>query len=228
MFPFFWDPSMIIVIPGILFAIFAQTKVQGAYSKYVRKYVTTGMTGFQVAQMILNKNRMNVDIYPIEGSMSDHYNPINKTLNLSREVYFGTSIAAYAIAAHEVGHAIQDEKNYSFLRIRHHIAPVANITSNFSIILIMVGLFIPKLIFFADLGILFFSIAVLFQIITLPVEFDASKRALVQLQELNIMNTSELQGSKKVLDAAALTYVAAMAVAVLQLVRLILIRNQED
>lgn len=158
--------------------------------------------------------------------MSDHYDPVNKKLRLSREVYSGNSITAVSVAAHEVGHAIQDDNGYIPLEMRNKIFPIANFGSSAAWFFIFIGLLIPAFGGIMDIGILLFAIAVLFQIITLPVEFNASSRAINLLSENNFITENEQSGAKKVLNAAALTYVAAMATGIAQLIRLILIRDR--
>lgn len=207
----------------ILIPIWAQAKVRGAYNKYSNVQSSSGMSGAQVARMILDQNGLyNIRVEETPGVLSDHYDPRSKTVRLSSSNYHGHSIAGTAVAAHEVGHAIQDKEGYAFLRFRHALVPVANIGSNFSWILIMMG-FIFQASGLLLLGIVFMAAAVLFQVVTLPVEFNASNRAMRQSVELGIINGNEQRETKKVLDAAALTYVAAAAVAVLELLRLILI-----
>lgn len=228
MFPLFYDPTMIILIPAMILAVYAQSKVKGTYEKYRRVYNKRGITGAQVAQDIMRRNGLNLPIEMISGVMTDHYDPRSKVLRLSSEVYNGTSVASCAIAAHEVGHAIQDDREYYPLRFRNSLVPVANIGSQLSMIFIMVGLFIPRLLFFLDIGILLFTVAVLFQIVTLPVEFNASSRAIDQLEEVRVFDADELKMGKKVLDAAALTYVAATVSAISQLIRLLIIRDSRD
>lgn len=228
MFPLFYDPTMIILIPAMILAVYAQSKVKGTYEKYRRVYNKRGITGAQVAQDIMRRNGLNLPIEMISGVMTDHYDPRSKVLRLSSEVYNGTSVASCAIAAHEVGHAIQDDREYYPLRFRNSLVPVANIGSQLSMIFIMVGLFIPRLLFFLDIGILLFTAAVLFQIVTLPVEFNASSRAIDQLEEVRVFDADELKMGKKVLDAAALTYVAATVSAISQLIRLLIIRDSRD
>jgi len=181
------------------------------------------MSGREVARRILDSNGLyDVSIEETRGVLSDHYDPRSKVVRLSSDNYHGHSVAAAAIAAHEVGHAIQDQQEYAFLRFRHALVPVANIGSNFSWILILIGM-IAGLSNFVLLGIVFMAAAVLFQFVTLPVEFNASSRAMDEVVGLGIIRNDEERETKKVLNAAALTYVAAAAVAVLELLRLILI-----
>lgn len=210
--------ALIILIP-----IGAQLKVKGAYSKYSRVGTSSQMRGAEVARRILDSNGLyHVDVVETRGHLTDHYDPRSKTVRLSSANYHNPSVAAAAIAAHECGHAIQDAQDYTFLRVRHSLVPVANIGSNFSWILILIGFF-AQLSGMVLLGILFMAAAVLFQIVTLPVEYNASNRAMDQVVSLGIIRNDEERETRKVLNAAALTYVAAAAVAVLELVRLILI-----
>lgn len=207
----------------LLVPLWAQMRVKGAYNKYSKIASSSHMSGREVARRILDENGLyDVTVEETRGVLSDHYDPRTKVVRLSTNNYHGHSIAAAAIAAHEVGHAIQDQQEYSFLRFRHALVPVANIGSNFSWILILIG-FLAGQSNFVLLGILFMAAAVLFQFVTLPVEFNASNRAMDQVVALGIIRNDEERETKKVLNAAALTYVAAAAIAVLELLRLILI-----
>lgn len=207
----------------ILIPLWAQMRVKGTFAKYVRVPSSTYRRGAEVAREILNANGLyHVGIEEGSGFLSDHYDPRSKTVRLSSEIYHGQSIAAAAVAAHECGHAIQDANGYAFLRFRHALVPVANIGSNFSWVLIMIGI-IAHLSGMLLLGIIFMAAAVIFQLITLPVELNASNRAMQQVVALGLIGTNEKRETRKVLNAAALTYVAAAAVAVLELLRLILI-----
>lgn len=207
----------------VLIPLWAQMRVKNTFAKYSRVASSTHRRGAEVAREILNANGLyNVGVEEGRGFLSDHYDPRTKTVRLSPENYHGHSIAAAAIAAHECGHAIQDSEGYAFLRFRHALVPVANIGSNVSWILIMIGIF-AQLSGMLLLGIIFMAAAVLFQIITLPVEFNASSRAMDQVASLGLIANLEEREAQKVLNAAALTYVAAAAVAVLELLRLVLI-----
>lgn len=207
----------------ILIPLWAQMKVKNTFSKYSRVPSSTHVRGAEVARQILNSNGLfHVTVEEGRGFLSDHYDPRTKSVRLSPENYHGHSIAAAAVAAHECGHAIQDSEGYAFLRFRHALVPVANIGSNFSWILIMIGIF-AHISGMLLLGIIFMAAAVLFQIITLPVEFNASNRAMNQVISLGLVGNGEEREAKKVLNAAALTYVAAAAVAVLELLRLVFI-----
>lgn len=206
----------------LLIPLWAQMRVRSTYSKYAEVENSTGMTGAQTARKILDENGLyDVAVREVQGSLTDHYDPRDKTVNLSTDIYHGASIAGTAVAAHEVGHAIQDDKDYTFMRIRSSLVPVANLGSNLSYLLIIAG-FIFGAMQLAILGVLFFAAAVLFQIVTLPVEFDASGRALKQIVTLGIVQEDERKGAKRVLSAAAMTYVAAALVSALELVRFIL------
>lgn len=222
-----YDPTMIILIPAILLTLYAQSKVKTNFAKYLRVPARRGYTGAQVARMLLNQNGLH-DI-PIEAAntqLGDYYDPIKRVLRLSGEVAQGSSIASVSVAAHEVGHAIQHAKGYAPLSIRNMIFPVARFGSSAGWLFIFVGLLIPSLGGLMDIGILLFGAAVLFQLITLPVEFNASRRALEMLDANGYIYDEEIRGAKNVLSAAALTYVAAMASGLAQLARLILIRNR--
>lgn len=207
----------------LLIPLYAQMRVRSAYSKYSQTYSTSGMTGAQVARRILDANGLyDVAVEETPGHLSDHYDPRTKTVRLSTNNYYGQSVAGTAVAAHEVGHAIQDAKNYNFMRVRHTLVPVANFGSNMSWIFVMIGMF-AGLSNMLLLGIVLMAAGVLFQVVTLPVEFDASSRAIKQISSLGIVSHSEETQARKVLNAAALTYVAAAAVAVFELLRLLLI-----
>lgn len=207
----------------ILVPLFAQMKVKSAYKKFSKVPASSRMSGAEAARRILDSNGLyNVTVEETRGVLSDHYDPRSKTVRLSSDNYHGHSVAGVAIAAHEVGHAIQDHQNYSPLRLRHTLVPVANIGSNFSWILIIIGM-IAGLSNFVLLGIIFMAAAVVFQLVTLPVEFNASSRAMNQVVTLGVIRNDEERETKKVLNAAALTYVAAALVAVLELLRLVLI-----
>ena len=207
----------------ILVPLWAQAKVKSTYSKYSKKNTSSQMTGREVARKILDDNGLyHVDIQETKGTLSDHYDPRTKVVRLSRDIFHGRSMASSAVAAHEVGHAIQDEQEYAFMRFRSALVPVANFGSRISFYLILAGLILDMTGMFL-FGIIFMSAAVLFQLVTLPVEFDASSRAMTQLVSGGIIRNDEERETKKVLDAAALTYVAAALVAVLELVRFIMI-----
>lgn len=219
--------SMIILIPAIILTFYAQLRVKSAYSKYSSVRNSVGVTGAQVAEAILARNGMaNMPINMVQGNLTDHYNPQNKTLNLSAGVYNSPSIAAIGIAAHECGHAIQDNTGYSLLKFRNTIVPVVNLGSNLAWPMIIIGLILGAT-GLQEFGVILFGLVVVFHLVTLPVEVDASKRAIALLQDYGfIANESDNQGAKAVLGAAAMTYVAALATAVANLLRmLILTRN---
>ena len=208
----------ILVLP-----LYAQMKVKSTYKKFAQVGSQKGMTGAQVARMILDQHGLyDVRVVPTQGVLSDHYNPATKTVALSESNYYESSIAGIAVAAHEVGHAIQHKEAYSWLTLRHKLVPVANISSNMSWIFVIIGIFASSTGFLL-LGIVLLAAGVLFQIVTLPVEFDASKRAMNEVVALGIIGNNEERGARKVLNAAAMTYVAAAAVAVMELARLVLI-----
>lgn len=209
---------LLLIIP-----IWAQFKLKRTYGKYSKVRSTSGHTGAQVARTILDANGLqDIKVVESRGMLSDHYNPLTKTVALSSHNYHEASVAGTAVAAHEVGHAIQDAEDYSFLRLRHRMVPIVNISSNMSWVFIMIGFFSAwsgALL----IGIILLAAGVVFQLVTLPVEFNASSRAMDQLLSHNIIRNEEERHAKKVLSAAAMTYVAATAVAVLELARLILI-----
>ena len=225
----FYDPTMMILIPAILFTMYAQFKVSSTTNRFFRIKSRSGYNGQETAERILAANGIrDVRVVPIRGTLTDHYDPRRKVLRLSEEVYYGTSITSVAVAAHECGHALQHAYGYAPLTIRGAIVPVVNFASSLSWILIFVGLFFSGNNTMLQLGILMFSATVIFQLITLPVEFNASSRALVQLQDLGIVDSGEAKESRKVLSAAAMTYVAAALTAILQLARLLLIAGNRD
>lgn len=208
----------------VLIPIWAQIKVRNAYLKYSKVAASSRLTGAQVARRILDENGLtNVAVVETKGILSDHYNPITKTVHLSSANYHGHSIAGVAVAAHEVGHAIQDKEGYAPLRFRHALVPVANFSTNISWVFILIGLFFTALQSFMLIGIALMAVGVLFQLVTLPVEFNASSRALDQIVSLGLIRNEEERGARIVLNAAAMTYVAAAAVAVLELLRLLFI-----
>ncbi|MBA7604604.1 hypothetical protein ES703_11730 [subsurface metagenome] len=224
---FFFDSTIIILVPAIILTLYAQYKIKITYSKYSKILAKNGLSGKETAEELLLRNNLsNIKIEPIEGRLSDHYDPRQKKLGLSKEIYYGKSLAAQGIVAHEIGHALQDAKNYFPLSLRSNLVPVTNIGSSMAVPLFLIG-FIFSFPALMDIGIIAFSLAVLFQLVTLPVEFDASKRAANLLVGANIVSdTEEINSVKKVLNAAALTYVAATSVAVFQLLRLIVLRNR--
>lgn len=225
---YYWgiDPTYLLVLIGVVLCMLASAKVKSTFNKYSKYRSMSGMTGAQAAECILHAAGIyDVSVQHISGNLTDHYHPGKKTLNLSDSVYNSTSVAAIGVAAHEVGHAIQHQQGYVPLRLRTDMVPIANFGSTISWPLILLGLFISRDtgVFFINLGIWCFSFAVLFQLVTLPVEFNASSRAMVMLRQQGILREEELQDTGKVLRAAALTYVASAASALLQLLRLVLL-----
>lgn len=221
---YYFDPTYILIIIAAIISLIAQWRVNSAFSKYSRVASMSGMTGAQAARMILQSNGINdVSVQRISGKLTDHYNPSTKVLNLSESVYGSTSVAAIGIAAHECGHAIQHARGYFPLSLRTALVPVANIGSQLSWVFIIVGAILSFNQTLITIGIIMFSAAVLFQLVTLPVEFNASARALEQLESNGILYRDEVSQTRKVLSAAALTYVAAAATAILQLLRLIIL-----
>ena len=223
---FYFDPTYIILLPAAIIAFWAQFKIDNAYKKYKTVRTTTGVTGSEIARGILDgAGLFDVRIERYGKQLGDHYDPSSRVIRLSPEVYDGATVAAAGIAAHECGHAIQHQKKYAPLVLRTKIAPVVNIGSNASIWLFVIGILFGFPLF-AQIGIVFFGVAVIYQLVTLPVEFNASTRALSILKTRNFLYGDELKGAQKVLDAAAMTYVAATLMAISQLIRLIALNNR--
>lgn len=223
---FYMDWTYILVLIGMGIVMFAQNRVQSTFNKYDQLETEKRITGKQAAEHILQTAGIsNVKVEQVRGRLTDHYDPRNKVLRLSEATYSQTSVAAVAVAAHEVGHAIQDQKEYAFLKVRSAIAPVVQIGSSIAMPLILIGLLF-QFTGLVNIGILAFGLVVVFQLVTLPVEFDASKRALAILGDTGIFVQEEVPAAKKVLDAAAFTYIAATLSTALQLIRLILISNR--
>ncbi len=227
---FYWlfDPTIMILLPALVITMYAQAKVKGTFAKYSTIKNSKGITGAEVTKFLLEANGIrDVKVEHINGTLNDHYDPRSKVIRLSDAVYGSTSLAAIGVAAHETGHAIQDEVGYSFLRLRHSIFPAVAFFSNISMPLFFMGL-----IFgykgLTTIGILFFCATLVFQLVTLPVEFNASNRAMSILEENNVINREEIKPARKVLDAAALTYVAAVVMSIANLLRLIAIANRDD
>lgn len=217
------DPTMLILIPAVLLSAWAQSKVQSTFNQYSQIPARGGVTADSVARMLLTLYGMaNMPINHVSGSLTDHYDPRNKTLNLSDSVYGNRSIASIGVAAHEVGHAIQHHESYSPLIFRNSIVPVVNICSSASMPLFIIGLLMANSLL-VNIGIMLFTGALVFHLVTLPVEINASSRALKLLEQTHTLSSDELSGAKKVLTAAAWTYIAAALMSVLQLIRLILI-----
>ena len=218
--------TYLLVLLGVGLTLGAQAFLKSTFARYAKVQSSTGLTGREVAERILRANGIyDVTVQAIGGQLTDHYDPAKKTVNLSEVIYDSRSIAALGVAAHECGHAIQDDKSYFPLRFRHALVPLANLGSQLAMPIIIIGVLLsngrnflgPQLL---NLGLLAFSLAVLFQLVTLPVEFNASRRALIQLRELRILPPNEESQARSVLFAAALTYVAGAASSLLQLLRL--------
>jgi Zn-dependent membrane protease YugP len=225
---FFDMTYLYLVLPAVILSLWASTRVQSTYKKYSRQYSASHITGAQAAQKVLYANGLHsTRIERIRGSLTDHYDPKENVIRLSEAVYDSTSTAAIGVAAHEAGHALQYAQNYGPIRIRAAIIPATNLGSKLAIPLIILGIFMSysaqAYVNVAYAGILLFAICVLFQIVTLPVEFNASHRALIAIERQGMLTDSELEGSRKVLRAAAMTYVAALAVSLAQLLRFILL-----
>lgn len=223
---FYWDTTYILVIIGAVICLIASARVKTTFNKYSRYRSLSGMTGAQAAERILHAAGISdVRIRPVSGHLTDNYNPSDKTLNLSESVCNESTVAAVGVAAHECGHAIQHARGYAPLAFRSVLVPVANFGSMLAWPVILVGALINNRMSMTviNIGIILFSLAVLFQLVTLPVEFNASRRALVMLRDQGILGDQELGYTKKVLGAAALTYVASAAAAILQLLRIVLL-----
>lgn len=221
---YYFDPTYVLVLIGAVLSMLASAKVNSTFHKYAGERSMTGMTGAQTAETILRaKGIYDVRVEHIRGNLTDHYDPSKKVVRLSDSVYNSTSVAAIGVAAHECGHVIQHHEQYAPLNIRTALVPAANIGSKLGIPIILLGLILGSNQFLCNIGIWVFALAVLFQIVTLPVEFNASKRALVCIEQYGIVTSQERQKSAKVLRAAAYTYVAAAAASILQLLRLIML-----
>jgi hypothetical protein len=225
---YMFGPGGYLIIIGIVISMWAQAKVTGTFNKYLRVKNRRGLTGYEVATEILRKNGVtDVQVVQIQGKLSDHFDPRRRVVRLSPDVYQGRSIASLAVASHEIGHVLQHEEGYAPIRVRDSLVPVASIGSKFSWILILGGLFLG-MTGLATIGVWLFSAVVLFQIVTLPVEFNASSRALATLEGSYYLSEDEMPAAKKVLNAAAMTYVAATLVAVLQLIRLLMLTGRRN
>jgi len=228
---FFGDSTFFLLIPCLLLAFYAQARVRSTYAKFSRVGASSGISGSQMAREILNiGGASHVQIEQTKGQLSDHYDPRKKVLRLSAGVHDSSSIAALGIAAHEAGHALQHQTGYAPLALRNGIYPVANIGSTLAFPIFIAGFFFssrgPNILM--DIGILLFSGAVVFSVLTLPVEFNASRRAVALLGERGYLRGQELDGARRVLSAAALTYVASTAMAAIQLVRMLVMRGSRD
>ncbi len=224
----YFDRTIILLLPAMIIAFWAQSKVSSTYKKYRTVRTMNGYTGEKVARMILDAAGLyNVPVLETSGELTDHYDPRSRVIRLSRDIYYGTSIASAGIAAHEVGHAIQHQEAYKPLVLRTSIARAVNFSSQASILIFMIGLLF-SIPFLTNLGIAFFTVAVIYQLITLLVEFNASRRARNILENRNILYGNEINGAKNVLSAAAMTYVAAALMSISQLIRLIAISNRNN
>lgn len=228
MYGLYFDRTMFWLVPALIISIWAQGKISSTYNRYREVINMNRYTGEQIARLILDGAGLyDIPVLENSGELSDHYDPRKRVIKLSRDVFYGTSIAAAGIAAHEVGHAIQHKEEYKPLVLRTSVAGAVNFSSQISMTLFILGLFlgVPGL---TTLGIIFFSAAVIYQIITLPVEFNASRRALLTLESKGILFGDEIKGAKKVLDAAAMTYVAAALMSISQLIRLVALSNRNN
>ncbi len=235
---FYYDTSILILIPAMIFALWAQATVQRSFKRYSRVRNQKNLTGAEAARRVLDRNGLrDVAIRPVGGSLTDNYDPRQRVLNLSQDVYGVSSVAAVSVACHEAGHAIQHAKNYIPLKVRNGIVPVVNFASHLTWPLILIGIVLlaagsyemsywGNMLF--NIGVIAFAAIVAFHLITLPVELNASRRAIDQMEELDLVAQEDIRGSKKVLRAAAMTYVAALAVAVANLLRILAIRGRSD
>ena len=232
--PYYMDWSFIILIPAIILTFWAQAKVSGNFNKYSQIRCARGYTGADAARKVLNANGLeDIQIYAVQGTLTDHFDPRNNSVNLSEPVVDEKSISAIAVACHECGHAIQHAEGYPLLSFRDKLVPVVNLTSTLSWPLAIIGLMlmayngeIGNMLF--NIGVILFGLVVLFHLVTLPVEINASNRALKQMVDLGIVDTEEKAGAKKVLGAAAMTYVAALATALANMLRLLAIRGRRN
>lgn len=225
MVPLFFDPTMLLIIPALILAMWAQARTQGTFARYSEVRSSRGVTAAAVARALLDKfGLQQVPVREVAGNLTDHYDPRNRSLSLSQSVYDSTSIAAIGVAAHEVGHAIQHLEGYKALELRNAIVPVANIGSMAAFPLFFIGLLMRGQVLMT-LGIVMFAGVLIFHLVTLPVEYDASSRALKLLDSTGMLDAHEIVGARKVLNAAALTYVAATAMAAMQLIRLLALRG---
>jgi neutral zinc metallopeptidase family protein len=223
-FFYYYDPTYILVLIGAVLSLWASAKVKSTYNKYSRVYSYSGLTGAQAAAQILRQAGIyDVRIEHVSGNLTDHYDPKARVLRLSDSVYGSNSVAAIGVAAHECGHAIQDQEDYVPLRFRSAFVPVANLGTQVAFPILLLGVFLGSSHFLIQVGLLCFFFGVLFQLITLPVEFNASGRAVRILRETGMMSDDELSKTKKVLSAAAMTYVAAAAASILSMLRLIIL-----
>ncbi|WP_127585157.1 zinc metallopeptidase [Paenibacillus koleovorans] len=227
----FFHPMDYLIIIAFVVSMWAQFRVKGTFNRWAQVAASSGLTGYDAARRMLDNNGLHdIPIEPVPGALSDHYDPIRRVVRLSEPVYYESSIAAISVACHEVGHAIQHQQHYPMLVARHNLFPVVNFTSGVAPLMIIAGLIFQQFNFLLGLGIIFFSAAVLFQLITLPVEFNASSRARELMVSEGFISNEEERGVAKVLNAAALTYVAAALISLLELIKYIMIftnRNQD-
>jgi len=223
----FFDPSMLILIPALILAFYAQSKVKGTFNKYSQVRSSSGLSGASVAKQILSLNGLgDIPVKQVEGQLTDHYHPKKRELFLSDSVYTSNSVAAMGVAAHEVGHAIQHSLGYSPLKIRNSFVPVASFGSMAAFPIFLIGFFFSSSIgWLMDIGIFLFGGALLFHLVTLPVELNASNRAIASLSTMGILHGEEVTYARKVLNAAAWTYIAAATMALSQLIRLLILRS---
>lgn len=224
---------IVLVLPAVIFSLWASTRVNSTFKKHSKQYIRCGMTGYDAARMILDVNGLrHVKIERVSGNLTDHYDPRTNVVRLSDSVYNSATAAAVGVAAHECGHAVQHATGYLPIKIRSAIVPITNLGSKLSMPLILLGILFSFMseyfIYVAYLGVACFSLCALFQLVTLPTEYNASRRAIKALEGCYRMSDDEIEGSKKVLSAAALTYVAALAVSIMQLVRLLMIVKRND
>lgn len=226
---FYWgDSTFMLLIPVLILAFYAQAKVKGNYNKFLKVKSSILMSGSEVARTILDRNGLaDIQVVPVGGVLSDHYDPRSREVHLSKDVFYGNSVSSIAIAAHECGHALQHSFSYAPLMIRAGILPLANLGSTLAFPMFFLGL-IFSTPFLMDFGIVLFAAALAFHLVTLPVEYNASQRAFEQLNDRIIIYPDEMTGVRKVLNAAAMTYVASTLMALVNLLRLILIRNSRD
>ena len=225
---FYFDYTYLIVLPAFIFALWASARVNSTFKKYEKLYCRSGYTGAMAARTVLDKNGLySVRIERVQGHLSDHYDPREDVIRLSDSVYNSTSAAAIGVACHEAGHAVQHAENYIPIKIREALVPITNFGSQIGIWLFFIGViltyFSTTFVVLAYVGIILFSFTALFQLVTLPTEFNASKRAMASIRESGILDKEAEKGAKKVLGAAALTYVAALAVSISQILRLLLL-----
>ena len=225
----YYDPTMILVAIGAVLCLAASLHVNTTYTRYSRIASASGLTGADVARLILERNGVtDVSVQHVSGSLTDHYDPSRQVVNLSDSVYSSRSVAALGVAAHECGHVMQHEEGYAPLQLRTALVPIANFGSNAGIWIVILSLILGLSNTFTTIGIVLFSLGVLFQLVTLPVEFNASHRALIMLEQYGILGSDENRKAKAVLKAAAMTYVAVAASSILQLLRLILLSGRRD